>query len=173
MTQNNSFKDVLNRTLKFEGGYTEDTGGPTNYGVRQDMYDAYAKANKLESKKVTDLKYGDVKNFYEKDYWEKPKISKLPAEIAGNVFDYGVNAGQGKAIKTLQEVVGAKPDGVIGPKTLKAVNDYMAKVGAKALNKQILDRRAQHYNELVQSNPQKYSRYLNGWLARVNKLAEQ
>jgi len=37
------------------------------------------------------------------------------------VFDCSVNSGPGRAIKMLQEVVGATADGVIGPKTLAAV----------------------------------------------------
>ncbi len=174
MTQNeDDFKKVLNQTLMFEGGYTEDSGGPTNYGVRQDMYDAYAKQNKVPSKNVKELKYGEVKDFYKKNYWETPKINLLPREIASSVFDYGVNAGQGKAIMAVQNIVGAKADGVIGPKTIKAVNKFVEANGAEALKKQVLDDRVNHYNQLVTSNPQKYGKYFKGWLNRVNQIASK
>lgn len=174
MTQNEEdFKKVLNQTLEFEGGYTVDSGGPTNYGVRQDMYDAYAKKNKIASKSVKELKYGEVKDFYKKNYWEDPKINLLPREIASSVFDYGVNAGQSKAIMSVQGIVGTKPDGVIGPKTIKAINKYVEANGVETLHKKILDDRVQHYNNLVMSNPQKYTRYLAGWLNRVNKISQR
>lgn len=174
MTQNEEdFKKVLNQTLQFEGGYTVDNGGPTNYGVRQDMYDAYAKQNKVPSKSVKELKYGEVKDFYKKNYWETPKINLLPREIAPSVFDYGVNAGQGKAIMAVQSIVGAKADGIIGPKTIKAINKYVEKNGVELLHKQILDNRVEHYNRLVASDPQKYGKYFAGWLNRVNKISQR
>lgn len=174
MTQNEEdFKKVLNQTLQFEGGYTVDNGGPTNYGVRQDIYNSYAKKNGLASKDVRNLKYGEVKDFYKQNYWEGPKINLLPREIASSVFDYGVNAGQGKAIMAVQEIVGAKPDGVIGPKTIKAINKYVEANGVELLHKQILDNRVEHYNKLVINNPQKYQKYLSGWLNRVNKISSK
>lgn len=174
MTQNEEdFKKVLNQTLEFEGGYTVDHAGPTNRGIRQDMYDSYAKQNKLPSKSVKDLKYGEVKDFYKKNYWENPKINLLPREISASVFDYGVNAGQGRAIMAVQSIVGAKPDGVIGPKTIKAINKYVETNGVDTLHKQILDNRVEHYNNLVKSDPNKYARYLSGWLTRVNKISNR
>lgn len=174
MTQNNDdFKKVLNQTLQFEGGYTEDSGGKTNYGVRQDIYDAYAKQNKMESKDVRNLKYGEVKDFYKKNYWEDPKINMLPREISASVFDYGVNAGQGTAIKAVQNIIGTKADGIIGKKTIAAINKYVEKNGVKELHKKILDNRVEHYNNLVISNPQKYSKYLSGWLNRVNTISQR
>ena len=36
-------------------------------------------------------------------------------------FDWGVNSGTGRAAKALQKVVGANPDGAIGPKTLALI----------------------------------------------------
>lgn len=165
------FKPVLNQTLHFEGGYTVDNGGPTNYGVRQDIYDAYAKKNNLPSKNIKSLNYGEVKEFYQKEYWDRPKISKLPKGISANVFDYGVNAGQAKAISALQEVVGTKADGVIGPKTLKAVDKYLKAKGEALFNQEFLNKRVEHYNTLVAQDPKQYGRYLPGWLNRVNKLS--
>ena len=71
----------------------------------------------------------------------------------------------------VQSIVGSKPDGVIGPKTIKAINKYVEANGVDVLHKQILDNRVEHYNSLVVSNPQKYSKYLSGWLNRVNKIS--
>jgi lysozyme family protein len=37
------------------------------------------------------------------------------------MFDFGVNAGPGRAIKVMQSAVGVTPDGGFGPMTLAAV----------------------------------------------------
>jgi lysozyme family protein len=48
----------------------------------------------------------------------------LPAGVDLVVFDMAVNGGPGRAAKILQEVVGVKPDGGIGPMTLAAVASW-------------------------------------------------
>ena len=57
----------------------------------------------------------------EKKYWVAPKIWILPHKWHFPVFDYAGHSGNKRAIKALQRLVGAKPDGVIGPKTLSLV----------------------------------------------------
>lgn len=167
------FDNILLNTLQLEGGYTEADGYPTNYGVRQDIYNAYTKENKLESKNVRDLTFGEVKNFYKDAYWDNPKISSLPSEkVSALVFDYGVNAGQGTAIKKLQEVIGTKADGIIGKKTRNAITKYIEKNGEENLVNELLLNRENHYTNLAISNPIKYGKNLQGWNNRISRLRE-
>lgn len=166
------FNQYLNNLLGVEGGYTSDHRGATNYGVSQPTYDGYLKEKKMPSKKVKDLTYGEVKDFYQTEFYAKPKIDKVAdfsPSAAGVLFDHAVNAGNQTAIKHLQQVVGSKDDGVIGEKTLKAVEDYVKKNGDKALSKAILKKQADHYAELVTKDPDKYGKYLNGWKNRITK----
>ncbi len=165
------FQPILMNTLKLEGGYTVDNGKPTNFGVRQDIYDSFAKANKLQSKSVKELTFGDVKNFYQKEYYSK--VKDLPTRnLKGLAFDHAVNAGSGNAIKAIQEIVGTKSDGIIGAKTKKAVEKYIEKNGEEVLQDQLIQKRIDHYSSLVTQDPIKYSQYENGWLNRVNKLLQ-
>lgn len=167
------FKPILFNTLKLEGGETTDTGGHTNYGVTQKSFDAYASSNNLPSKNVSNLNFGDVKNFYETDYYKKPGIDLIPSQkVGGVVFDYGVNAGVGTAIKKLQEIVGAKVDGKLGKKTLSAIDSYIKQNGEDFLASQILNKRAEHYIQLANSNPDKYGRYLQGWMNRISAVKQ-
>lgn len=168
------FIPILMNTLQHEGGETWDTGGHTNYGVTQDTYNNYAKVNQLPNKNVKDLGFGDVKNVYFTEYFKKPKFDAIPSDkVAGVLFDFGVNAGVGKATKELQKVVGVKPDGKIGKQTINAVDTYIKKNGEDFLASQLLNARANHYLELVTANPQKYGKYQQGWLNRISKLKEQ
>lgn len=168
------FDAILTNTLGFEGGVTTDTGGLTNYGITQNTYNAVASELGLEKKSVKDLKYGEVRKVYENEYFKKPNIDKLPSEkIQAMMFDWGVNAGTGTAIRKLQELVGAKPDGKMGKKTLEAVNKYITEKGEDTLAFDVMNSRYQHYQNLIQSNPEKYAKYENGWMNRLNKLAEK
>jgi lysozyme family protein len=167
------FIPILMNTLKLEGNYTEDSGGKTNFGVTQNTFDAYTKENNIPSKDVKDLNFGDVRNFYQKEFYEKPKIFDIPyKKIKSMVFDFGVNAGTPTAIKTLQKIVGTKADGIKGNKTNNAISKYVEKYGEDDLYDALVQARIEHYQNLVKSNPDKYGQYLNGWLNRLTKLAE-
>jgi lysozyme family protein len=168
-----SFDKNLINTLNYEGGVTVDSGGLTNYGVRQDIYNSYTKLNKLPSKSVKELNYGEVRDFYENEYYKKPQIDKLPESIQGIVFDSAVNLGQGTTVKHLQEIVGSKPDGIIGKKTLAAINEYIKNNDEDSLKVDLLNRRITHYKRLVEQNPAKYEKYLNGWMNRIGDLTNK
>ena len=64
----------------------------------------------LTSEKATDIMYS---NFY-----KKYGIDKLPENMQYNVLDMVINSGS-NGIKVLQKGIGAKADGVLGPRTLK------------------------------------------------------
>ncbi len=165
-----SFDTILTETLGYEGGYTQADGHNTNYGVRQDLYDVYRKENKLESKDVKDLNYADVRKYYKSEYYDRYKLDKLPEKTSKMVFDFGVNAGTGTAIKKLQEIVGTKADGIIGKKTIEAVNKYIEKEGEDFLSHQILNKRGAHYIDLVDSDPAKNEKFLQGWMNRIGNI---
>ena len=97
------FDAILTHTLQNEGGVTTDTGGLTNYGITQNTYGSVDPALGRPNKSVKDLKYGEVKKVYESEFYKKPNIDKIPSEkVQGVLFDWGVNAGTGTAIKKLQ-----------------------------------------------------------------------
>jgi len=171
-----AFDQILNTTLKLEGGLNkkEVGGGVSNYGITQETYNSVAPKIGLPKKNVKDLKYGEVRSVYENEFYKNPKIDQLPTEkIQGLIFDWGVNAGSGAAIKKLQEIVGTKADGKIGKKTIEAVNQYIEDNGEDMLAFNILSSRLNHYNELVKSDPQKYGYWEQGWVNRINYLAER
>lgn len=169
-----SFDNILSNTLKNEGGETTDSGGHTNYGVTQSLYDAVSPSLGLPKKNVRDLKYGEVRKVYEEEFYKKAKIDKINSErLQGVVFDHAVNAGVPVAIKSLQKIVGAKEDGIIGKDTIKALDSYIEKYGEDVLGRELVMERANQYADLVTQDPQKYGRYQNGWFNRLANVQKQ
>ena len=120
-----NFDTCLAETLKWEGGWSnhkDDPGGPTMRGVIQRVYDAWRKRNGLPKRTVRQIEEHELQAIYRENYWQLVRGDELPAGVDLCVFDYGVNSGPSRSISHLQEVLGVKVDGNMGPVTIDAVN---------------------------------------------------
>ena len=120
---NNNWKQAFDLMLKSEGGYIHhpsDPGGRTNLGVTQATWENWVgrSSNEAEMRGLTPEK---VEPLYKKKYWDAVRGDELPMGLDYLMFDFAVNAGAGRAIKTLQTAVGVTPDGGFGPMTMAAV----------------------------------------------------
>lgn len=123
---NTTWEAALAAVLKHEGGYIDhpsDPGGKTNLGVTQATWESWIGRPSSE-KEMRSLTVDKVAPLYKQKYWNAIKGDDLPTGVDFCVFDAAVNSGPGRAIKLLQECVGTKVDGVIGPATLKAVSSF-------------------------------------------------
>jgi lysozyme family protein len=118
-----NFSRALKLVLKYEGGFVNDPhdpGGATNKGVTLSTFRLYVKKDGT----VADLKHisdADVATCYRRHYWDEVRGDDLPDGVDFATFDFAINSGPGRAARFLQDVVGATPDGQIGPMTLSAV----------------------------------------------------
>lgn len=167
------FNRAMDMTAGLEGGFTVDSGGPTNYGITQSTLDTYQQKNKLPKIDVRAIKPEYARKIAKEEYFVKPKFHLLPDDVSDVIFDYGFNSGTSKAAKDLQRTVGATPDGVIGPKTLKAVDNYIEKNGKKSLLKNILDKRQGFMKGLIKQDPEKYGPYEKGWDNRIKSFKDK
>lgn len=111
-----NFEEAIAHILKFEGGYVcheSDPGGETNFGISKRAY---------PNIDISTITPNEAKLIYKRDYWDKIGVEKLPSSLRLLFFDAAVNQGPTSAVIMLQKVVGAKPDGVMGPATLEMVN---------------------------------------------------
>ena len=146
--------------LKSEGGYVDhpsDPGGRTNLGVTQAVWENWIGRSSNE-KEMRSLTAEMVKPLYKKKYWDACKCDELPNGLDYLVFDFAVNAGVGRSIKTLQTSVGATPDGAIGPKTLQAV--------MVCSKDQLIDKFSDEKLKFYQSLPT-FATFGRGWTNRV------
>jgi hypothetical protein len=66
-----------------------------------------------------------VYEFYRREFWNKADLDAIVEQRkADEIFIFGTNAGMPIAIKKAQKLVGVTIDGDVGPKTIKAINDY-------------------------------------------------
>jgi lysozyme family protein len=116
---NLSIDAILDMILEHEGGLVEhldDPGGTTAFGISQRAYPTL---------NIKSLSREQAKQIYLDDYLNGG-ISRLIVEhhrpILGFILaDFAVNSGKGRAIRALQQLLGLHDDGIIGPKTLRAI----------------------------------------------------
>lgn len=130
-----TFDAAFALVIKHEGGYVDhpkDPGGATNLGVTIGTLSSWLgrPATRAEVKALT---VETVKPIYRRNYWDAVRGDDLPAGLDYAVFDFAVNSGPARSAIYLQNIVGAAPDGKIGPNSIKAVNDYVSRFGAAQL----------------------------------------
>ena len=120
-----AFEACVDFTLRpeNEGNYVNnpaDPGGPTNFGITLNGLSAW-RGRPCSAADVQQLTLAEARDIYEARYWHTIAGSNLAPGLDLMVFDFGVNHGPASAVKMLQRLVGVKPDGAIGPNTLKRV----------------------------------------------------
>lgn len=156
---NNNFEHCLDLVLKHEGGYVnhpKDPGGETNRGVTKAVYDAYRKTRGRPIQSVKFITDDEIKAIYKFQYWDRVQGDFLPNGVDYAVFDFAVNSGVGRASKYLQAVVGADRDGVIGARTLAAIDSPTRVINA------LCDRRMSFLRNLP-----RFVFFGRGWTRRV------
>ena len=160
------FKEALEIILHHEGGYVnhpKDPGGETNMGVTKRVYEEWG-----GTKDMKDLTFEDVAPIYKKNYWDRVKGDDLASGLDLCIFDFGVNAGTGRAAKFIQEMIGVTADGGIGPQTLKALGFYEEEVGGVAEVIKEYQKRRQEYYESLST----FKTFGRGWTRRVNETTQ-
>lgn len=160
------FKKALAKVLKWEGGFAEhpsDPGGRTNKGITQKTYNYYYEGDVLH---ITDEQ---VETIYRIGFWNKIKGDYINSQsVAELLFDYAVNSGVKTAVVKIQRILKVADDGVLGPKTLEAINSR----NAKALFDELHSVRATYYKQLVTKNPS-LKVFYRGWCNRLNSYTFQ
>tara|TARA_B110000003_G_C16480063_1_gene469215 strand:- start:191 stop:700 length:510 start_codon:yes stop_codon:yes gene_type:complete len=160
-----NYDKCLKTILHHEGGYVnhpKDPGGETNLGVTKRVYQEHG-----GTKDMKDLLVEDVAPIYKKGYWDKMKGDDLPGGLDLCVFDFGVNAGPGRAAKFLQSMIGTTVDGGIGPNTLAKVEEYVRENGEHETVKKYQEMRQKYYEQLST-----FATFGKGWTRRVEETTK-
>lgn len=166
MADFNKYFDVL---IKHEGGYVndkDDSGGATKWGVTIHTWIAngYDKNGDgvINSEDVKLITKEDAYKIAKTLYWNPIGGDKINNQsIAEFIFDWGYNSGTKTAIKQVQGILSLDKDGIVGPKTLSAINSS----NQKELFDKLQAKREQFFRNIVARKPSQI-KFLKGWLIR-------
>ena len=162
-----TYPEALRFTLQWEGGWSDhpaDPGGATMRGVTIGRYGEFLgrDVTKEELRAIPD---DHVEAIYHQGYWQPLRCDHLPKGLDMAVFDFGVNSGPKRAAQYLQRLVGATDDGVIGPRTLDALEIEHGRVGGKELVLRYNRARRDYVRRL-----KTFKVFGPGWINRIDAL---
>lgn len=163
--------DIIDDVIRREGGDKEtndpvDKGGRTKYGISERAHpEAWADG---------DVTYDEARGIYRAIYILAERFNLIKDQrLFHQVVDFGVLHGADSAARLLQQIVGVKVDGAIGPKTLEAIENYPSGKlfgtevpGSVLLNLAFRDARVMRDATIAKKNPSQL-RFLLGWLKRA------
>ena len=167
-----NYKELIPFVLHWEGGFVNDKtdrGGATMKGVTLKTYTAYRVRKGMceptidDLKNISDSEWGDI---FKKQYWDRCKADRIQSQsVANMIVDWAYNSGIGNVIPCVQRVLGLKDDGLVGDKTLSAINSG----SAYELFGLIKAARVTYYKRIVDNHPEQ-GKYYAGWINRTNSL---
>ena len=171
---------LIDDLIEREGGFVnhpDDRGGPTCFGITE----AVARAHGYRGA-MAHLPREEAASIYRRLYWLRPKfdrVAEAAPRIAAELFDTGANMGPAVAATFLQRALTALnrqgkdfadlvPDGRIGPRTLAALDGFLAARGKRGgetvLLRALEALQGERYLRLAERRPANEA-FLYGWLA--------
>lgn len=167
-----SFEAYYKRCKASKGGITDnpgDSGGFTVCGVTYSTYRTYCKVKKLPDPSKEDMRkcltYAVWLDVLRNRFWDKCKCDQIVSQsVAHIVLDWFWCSGFA-GIKAMQRCLSLTADGLVGPRTLAALNGD----SPEQLFEQIRCSREQFLRNLAAKRP-KDKKHLKGWLRRLNDI---
>ena len=164
------FDKLITHIFAVEGEiYTNrrnDRGGPTKFGITLATLRRYRQDDNLQAIDVENLTAPEAKQIYYKLFYVPVGGDEIISDKASVLmFDVGVNSGDYTAVKMAQKIVNAGIDGVIGPKTIKAINGCDELVFVR----EFIQAQQIRYIDIVKAHPEQIEN-LRGWINRTHIL---
>lgn len=189
------FKQAIKKTLAHEGGYVfhpDDPGGETFCGISRVYWPRWSGWFQIDTHKATgaagwkaraekdETVLAQVHEFYRRNFWDHVRGDQIIDEgqaVAEELFDAAVNPGVYPAGRFLQQGLNVlnrggrlyedvAVDGLVGPRTLNALERFLANDSAQDMVRVQKTLRAGYFLERAIESEAKEA-FVRGWLRRV------
>lgn len=142
-----------------------DKGGPTMCGVTLATYRAYVNPQGTEAE-LRSLPFGRWRDILKTRFWDPCRADQIRnSSIARMLVDWRWVNGA-RAIRDAQTVLSLIPDGIVGPKTLAALNDP----DSRGVFNRLRAARINAYNRIAGRSPSQ-RKFLKGWINRTDSIS--
>lgn len=156
-------KHLIPIIRKWEGEYAGNIDGKicTMRGITLETYQAHFGKHKTcqDLKNISEEEWHHI---FKKSFWDKWQADKIENQAIANLLVDWCWASGKYGITIPQQVLGVKVDGVVGDKTLAAINNHP---NQEELFNQLWNRRKRYFESIAVGNKAKF---LRGWLNRHN-----
>ena len=157
--------------LQWEGGFVndpDDLGGATNMGVTIGTYEAYCRKKgypRPTIERLKNLTKEEWAEIFKTLYWDRWKADGINSQAVANIIVDWVWASGVHGIKRPQKLLAVAADGLVGPKTIAAINA----ADPRKLFDAIKADRTKFIDEICKARP-KNEKYRKGWMNRINAI---
>lgn len=161
------YKELVPIVRKWEGGWSNnpnDMGGCTMSGVTIATFRSVYGSGKTCSdlRRLTEDQWNHI---FKKKYWDRWRADEIRNQsIANLLVDWLWTSGVW-GIKYPQRILGVADDGLVGPRTIAAINGHPDQ---EELFRKLWDRRLKQFRAIASKPGQRG--FLNGWTSRLNSF---
>ena len=147
-----------------------DPGGATMMGITLAVYSLWRAMNGHPVTTAADLRamtYAEWASIVKTYFWDNFRCSQASLECIAVCMADGIFHSGTAGVKDLQRVLGLVPDGIVGRKTVGALQRARSRESGRALCHQLLDARIERLRRLPT-----YSTFGRGWERRIDALRQ-
>lgn len=158
------YKKLIPTVLKYEGGYAGNIDGKicTMKGVTLDTYRKYFGRQKT-CKELRGISNAEWEYIFKEGFWDRWKADEINNQAIANLLVDWCWVSGIYGIKYPQRILGVKDDGIVGDKTIAAINNYP---NQKELFDKLWNRRKKHFEDIAKTHNR--AKFLDGWLRRLS-----
>lgn len=146
----------------------DDLGGATMIGVTLATYTEYCRRKgypQPTAERLRAMSYGQWLDILKTMFWDRWRADEIKSQAVAEILVDWVWASGKPGITIPQHILGVAVDGVVGPKTLAAVNGSHP----ESLFARIKSRRREYIERICEARPAN-NKFRRGWLRRLDAI---